>query len=817
MRPRRRLSVLAISALLAFSALPLFAAPVAATPVGDEGTFRDAWGDEEETLITLTANIAFDCDEPDDATRDSIVPIVVDGAGWTLSNPCDTDTLEQDGTGLVTLRNLILTGNSDSGDGLNTAGAAVVEGSTVTGHGDDAVDTDGDATVTNSTLSDNGDNGLEHDDLGGATVSGSTLSGNDGGGIQSDGDVTVSGDSTISLNGDDGIDAEGDVTVSGDSTISLNGLDCCAGGINAGGTVTVSGASDIIDNGDNGISANGNVTVSDSTVSGNGEVGEGGSDGIVSRSGNVEVTNNSIVSDNFDSGIVTDGGNVTVRDSTISDNGEDGIRGVGDVTVSGSTISANGKDDICADGIHADGGVSVTTSTISDNADSGIFADGAITVTNSEVSGNGVGGECDLDGIHSQSNSVVVTSSTVSDNRGAGIYSEGDATVTDSTVSDNHDGIRAFDDAVVSRSTVSGNGGQGGSGVVADNDATVTDSTITANADSGVDAIFGDATVTNSTVTDNVGRGVHALVEVFATNATITGNGVNVSNENLTTIHLFGTVLVGAEVNCEGSVDDQGFNFVDDLSCGDIPADLTPHLLGELANNGGPTWTRLPADNSPLIDGIPSAQCRVTTDQRGIARPQGGGCDKGAVEVVPPAASINDVTVTEGNTGTTVNAAFTVTLSRASAGQVTISYATADGTAIAPADYQANSGTVTFVPGDVSETITIAVVGDGLDEPNETFVVNLSAPVGASLADAQGTGTILDDDAAPAAPTPTPTAIPPTQAIAAATGTPAPGVSNTALSQSGASPIPTIAFALILLASLLTLAYANVRTVRNRR
>jgi len=118
--------------------------------------------------------------------------------------------------------------------------------------------------------------------------------------------------------------------------------------------------------------------------------------------------------------------------------------------------------------------------------------------------------------------------------------------------------------------------------------------------------------------------------------------------------------------------------------------------------------------------------------------------------VVPPAASITDVSVNEGNAGT-VNAVFTVTLSRSTTRTVTIGFATANGTALAPSDYQSGSGTLTFVPGDVSETISVAAAGDTIDESNETFQVNLSAPSGAALADAQGVGTIIDDDGPSAA------------------------------------------------------------------
>lgn len=97
-------------------------------------------------------------------------------------------------------------------------------------------------------------------------------------------------------------------------------------------------------------------------------------------------------------------------------------------------------------------------------------------------------------------------------------------------------------------------------------------------------------------------------------------------------------------------------------------------------------------------------------------------CDIGAYEfqLAPPTASITDVTVIEGNSGT-VDALFTVTLSRASSGTISFAYATANGTATVVADYQAAAGTVTSVPGDTSETITVRVVGDTVDEPNETF------------------------------------------------------------------------------------------------
>jgi hypothetical protein len=122
----------------------------------------------------------------------------------------------------------------------------------------------------------------------------------------------------------------------------------------------------------------------------------------------------------------------------------------------------------------------------------------------------------------------------------------------------------------------------------------------------------------------------------------------------------------------------------------------------------------------------------------------------------PPTITITNVSAKEGNgngngngknnNGTTTFH-FIVTLSAASEKQVWVNFATANGTATtADNDYVAKSGTLSFSPGDTSETISVAVKGDKRKESNETFVVNLSAPTNATIALAQGIGTIQDDD-----------------------------------------------------------------------
>jgi len=91
-------------------------------------------------------------------------------------------------------------------------------------------------------------------------------------------------------------------------------------------------------------------------------------------------------------------------------------------------------------------------------------------------------------------------------------------------------------------------------------------------------------------------------------------------------------------------------------------------------------------------------------------------------------------------------ARFTVTLSAPSAVPVATTYGTANGTAMAPSDYTAKSGTLVLSPGQTSGVIYVAIKKDNLHENDETFFVNLGNPTNATIADGQGMGTILNDD-----------------------------------------------------------------------
>jgi autotransporter-associated beta strand protein len=117
-----------------------------------------------------------------------------------------------------------------------------------------------------------------------------------------------------------------------------------------------------------------------------------------------------------------------------------------------------------------------------------------------------------------------------------------------------------------------------------------------------------------------------------------------------------------------------------------------------------------------------------------------------------PTISVGDVTLPEPTapaTGTTNSyAQFPVTLSGLSSQSVTVTFSTADGTAVAPGDYTTLSGSVTFAPGEMQKTVAVAVKSDSLPETSETFNLNLSGPVNATLADGTGTATITPPVAA---------------------------------------------------------------------
>jgi hypothetical protein len=113
--------------------------------------------------------------------------------------------------------------------------------------------------------------------------------------------------------------------------------------------------------------------------------------------------------------------------------------------------------------------------------------------------------------------------------------------------------------------------------------------------------------------------------------------------------------------------------------------------------------------------------------------------------LVPASLSVGDASLVEGNAGIQY-AAVVVSLDAPSTRTVTLNYGTANGTAHTGSDYQAASGKLSFAPGQTRKTIFVPVNGDRRGEPNESFFVKLSGAKNATIADAQGVVTIVDDE-----------------------------------------------------------------------
>src|SRR5205823_774444 len=107
--------------------------------------------------------------------------------------------------------------------------------------------------------------------------------------------------------------------------------------------------------------------------------------------------------------------------------------------------------------------------------------------------------------------------------------------------------------------------------------------------------------------------------------------------------------------------------------------------------------------------------------------------------------SVNDVILNEG--ASTKAATFTITRSGNVANSSSVTYATGNGSATAGSDYVGIPFTaVSFAPSEKTKTVAVTINGDNIPEPDETFMLRLSSPVGAVLSDDTGVGTIVNDD-----------------------------------------------------------------------
>ncbi|HEV7508335.1 MAG TPA: Calx-beta domain-containing protein [Thermoanaerobaculia bacterium] len=360
--------------------------------------------------------------------------------------------------------------------------------------------------------------------------------------------------------------------------------------------------------------------------------------------------------------------------------------------------------------------------------------------------------------------------------------------IQDSVISGNHSngaggGLSLYSLAAgvtIERSTLSGNtasGAGGGLFVYNTNDATVTlrQSTLSGNsASKGGGAYLYNPTapivIENSTLSGNqatseggglffyhspaAGSGIRSST-IANNTAGDHGGGIYLYDGSLSLVN---TIVAGNAGSSDNDISNgKGGNFVLDhdlvqdtgsASFADNGGNIfnqSPQL-SVLGNHGGPTQTLLPAATSPAIDTASAASPAV--DQRGTARPGGAGFDIGAVEInhgtvqlAVSAASINE------NAGT-----ITISVTRTDGGDsaVSVSYATANGTAMAPGDYLPAAGTLNWADHDTApKTFQVTIVNDAVLEGSETFLVTLSNPQGGAALGSPATETVTLIDGLP--------------------------------------------------------------------
>lgn len=633
----------------------------------------------------------------------------------------------------------------------------------------------GDMTVDDTTISGN----VARGSGGGVSIrrtaydasvsfTGSTVSGNTAG---TDGEGGVYGESGADGGGIHATDVYSPFVISDSTVISENVAADDGGGVYFGGEGE--GGPRSLDLEGSAVSGTG-FTLVDSAITGNSAAGGNGgglaADGLYQALAltDVQVTGNA--AHYYGGGIALYG----------SYNGE----ASGDVAITRSDISGNTAGHI--DEYEGEYG----TYTNHYGQGGGISLDGmssTVTVTETTIVGNTSeedGGGIGLDqlgGVFQLVDSTVDGNTAVEDD-GGGIYADDlySSIYNSETYSWEYD----YGRVEVSGTTISNNhaGDEGGGVHMTDGDAPILflNSTISSNSAAETGGGLSLDGGEGGTVENEVGAQDLPDAPVLSF-TTISGNSVGGEGEGG---GVGGLYLDGGDVYLDNSVvansaggDDIGgegtfnlsFSLIEnpgDASINDTGGEGSSSILGvdpqlgPLADNGGLTLTHLPQSGSPLINaGDPDFQPPPETDQRDAARVQGGRVDIGSVETTPPSTGGGggapqptgpsqvqlgpDVVVNE-DVGT---ATITVVRSGTLTGTTTVAYSVAPGQNASTADFGPTSGTLTFAPGESSKTISVPIVDDDLDEPDELLTVTLTNPQGSALGTrASGAITIKDDD-----------------------------------------------------------------------
>ena len=309
-------------------------------------------------------------------------------------------------------------------------------------------------------------------------------------------------------------------------------------------------------------------------------------------------------------------------------------------SISGLTIS-NGQAPFYGGGVQNFGALTITDSNLSGNfalIGGGIANAGTLTVISSNLSGNSASNFAGA--IYNQAAVVVINNSTFSGNfAGAGgvILNSGTLTVTGSSFLGNYSvsgagAILNFQMLTITGSTFSDNSaGSSGGGIYNFLTVKITNSTFSGNsASTSGGGIYNQGPIQTLTISSST----------FSGNAATTGGGIYNDGPAQVKNSIIANSPSGG--NCAGpvAIEALGVNFSTDNTCSGFTQVTSQQLnLGPLANNGGPTKTHALLAGSVAIDA--ATDCTdvlghpVTTDQRGVLRPQGTACDAGAYELAP--------------------------------------------------------------------------------------------------------------------------------------------------------------------------------------
>ena len=466
-----------------------------------------------------------------------------------------------------------------------------------------------------------------------------------------------------------------------------------------------------------------------------------GTDENAAADGDLDITSEVAIQGNGQSETIIDAGGAGGLNERVLHVLNGGNLTLESLTVTGGTATFSGGGIYNSNG----GTLTLTGSTLSGNSTGasagGLFNSGTATLTDSTLSGNSAG--LNAGGFFS-SGTLTLTGSTIAGNtagaRGGGLFNTGTATFTGSTLSGNSASIHGgglFNSgtATFTGSTVSGNSaGQDGGGISNSyNSLTVVNSTITGNvSDSDGDGTgtggglwtydsFTFSTLVNTIVAGN-------LVGAGTIPSDIAENDLEAASVNN---------LIGDPASAGGLAEGTDGNLLGDGSGTLLPIGA---ILDPLADNGGPTMTHALASGSRAIDAGSNANATVdgmtgstalTTDQRGdgFDRIQNGTVDIGSFERQVATVSVADVSMTEGDSGTTTFT-FDVTLDTAVGSDFTFDFTTVADSAGAGSDFTATMGSGTIIAGQAGTTITVDVIGDTSIEADEQFFVDVSVDAG---------------------------------------------------------------------------------------